>query len=85
MPQTAPKGLYKLICLVEYNWNMWENHSNMLQPLTILIYSKVKSKCTDIEQKMFEKVECIVAYNNILSYPDFNKKYIYSCMLDISK
>ena len=32
-------------------------------------------KCTDVEQKWFDKIKSIVAQDTLLAYPHFNKRF----------
>ena len=45
----------------------------MLEPLTKLLYSKVKFKWTETEEKRFKEIQPILAHNILLAYTDFNK------------
>ena len=52
---------------------MWYKLSHILHPLTVITLPKVKFKCTDVEQKAFDKIKCTVARDTLLAYPDLNK------------
>ena len=54
---------------------MLPRNSHTLQPLTRLMYAKVKFKWKDVKQKSFGEVNRIVVCNNLLYYPDFNIKF----------
>ena len=49
--------------------------SHTLEPLTNLTSNKVNFKWKDVKQKAFEEIKHIVARNNLLAYPDFNKRF----------
>ena len=48
--------------------DMWSKRSHLLQTLTVLTPTKVKFKCTDMEQKVFNEIKRIVASDNLLLY-----------------
>ena len=52
---------------------MWERNPHLLHNLKALTSPKVKFKCTDMEQKEFDKIERTVAHDTLLAYPYFNK------------
>ena len=54
---------------------MWAKRSHLLQPLTELTPNMVKFKWTFVEQKAFDEIKQIVTYDNLLIYPDFNKRF----------
>ena len=54
---------------------MWETLSRTLAPLSTLTPSKVKFKWNQFELRVFEKIKRIVARNNLLAYPNFNKSF----------
>ena len=54
---------------------MLERRSHLLQPLTVLTSTTVMFKCTDVEQKAFDKLKRIVARDTLLIYPDFNERF----------
>ena len=43
----------------------------MLDPLTKIMYIKVKCKCDKIAQDVFDEIKWVVARNTLLTYPDF--------------
>ena len=49
--------------------------SYKLEPLIYLTTSKIKLKLTEGEQKQLKEVKMIVAYNNLIDYLDFNKRF----------
>ena len=56
-PPTTKNVFRKFIGLVNYYRDIWESQSNMLQPLTNLISSKVKLTWADIEYKAFNEIK----------------------------
>ena len=65
----------KFICLVNHHRGMWETLSRTLAPLFTLTPSKVKFKWNQFELRVFEEIKRIVARNNLLAYPNFNKSF----------
>ena len=61
-----------LIGIVNYYKGVWARQSHLLHPLTALTSNKAKLKWTEVEQKAFEYIECAVAQDTLLAYPDFN-------------
>ena len=47
----------------------------MLAPLTKLASIKRNFKWKQVEQDAFNKINRIVAHNNLLTYPDFNETF----------
>ena len=70
--------------LVQYYRDMCVRLSHTLELLTNFMYSTVHFKWTDFKQKMFEKINQIAAYKNLLSYKNFNKKLKYVPIIDTS-
>ena len=64
---------FKFIGLLHYYPGVWSIWSHILEPLTELTSNKVKSKWTEIKQKVSKEIKLIVAHNNLSAYPDFNK------------
>ena len=62
-----------LIVLVNYYRDMRETRSHLLHPLTKLTPNEVKFKCTYVEQKAFDEINCMVACDTLLIYLDVNK------------
>ena len=54
---------------------MWARQSHLLHPLTLLKPPKVKFKWTDVEQKSFDDIKRTVYHENLLEYPDFDKRF----------
>ena len=54
---------------------MWTKQSHILYPLTTLASHKVKFKCTDVEQKVFDDIKRAVSQDTLLAYPDFNGRF----------
>ena len=74
-PSNTQKGVLEFIGLLNYYPDMGVWCSHMLEPLTNLTYNKVKFKCRYVEQNLFGDISQIVAYNALLDYPDFNKRF----------
>ena len=62
---------------------MWSKRPHLLQPLTELTSKKVRFKWTVVEQKLFDEIKRIVAYDTLLLYQDFNK--IFDIHMDASE
>ena len=52
---------------------MWSKRSHLLHPLTALTSNKVNFKWTEVEQRVFYEIICIVVRDTSLVYLDFNK------------
>ena len=50
MPPASGKGFSDFIGVVKYYYNMWAGQLHNLDPLTNLLFSKVKFKWTDVKQ-----------------------------------
>ena len=72
-PPNYQKEVHQFIGVVNYYRNMWSRRSHMLAPLTNIKSSKVKCKCTKMEQDYFDGIKRIVARDDLLSYPYFNE------------
>ena len=77
MPPNNKHEVIQFIVLVNYYRYMWDIRSHLLCPLTTLTSDNVTFKWTDVEQKAFEEIKCIVSRDTLLSYLYINKK-IYS-------
>ena len=56
----------------------------MLATLTKITFIKVKYKWTKIEQDSFEEIKWIVARDNLIDFPGFNKRFeIYTDSSDL--
>ena len=74
-PPTSRKQLWQFIGVVNCYRAMCPRKSHTLAPLTIMSPNKRKFKRTKIEQDVFDKIKQIVTHDNLLTYPDFNKKF----------
>ena len=74
-PPNTQKQVRAFIVLVKYYGDMWHIQSHLLHPLTAFTSNKVKFKWKDVEQKLFDEIKHTVACNNLLIYPDFNKRF----------
>ena len=54
---------------------MWPIRSHALAPLTRITSNESKCKWTEFEQDDFDKIKRTVASDNLLTYPDFNKRF----------
>ena len=54
---------------------MWSRQSHTLGPLTKLTYINRKFKWTKVEQDAFDVINCIMALDTLLTYPDFNEAF----------
>ena len=74
-PKTK-RELRRFIGIVNYYRDMWIRRSDILAPLSKLTSKTVKWQWTEVEQKAFETIKCIIARETLLVYPDFNKPFI---------
>ena len=72
-PPNNTKEVSTFIGIVKYYRDMWSKWSHLLYSLTALTSHKVKFKCTDVEQKLFDDIKCAVYKEELLAYPDSNK------------
>ena len=75
---TLPKNIrqvHALVGLVNYYRDIWARPSNLLQPLTALMSTKVTFKQTDVEQQAFDKIKQIVARDTVLIYLYLNERF----------
>ena len=75
---TLPKNtreVHAFLGLLNYYRDMWAIRSHLLNPLTSLKSPKVKFKWNDVEQKSFDDIKCTFYHENLLAYPDFNKRF----------
>ena len=83
-PPTRQKQVRGFIGLLNYYRDVWDRRSHLIHPLTSLTSNKVKLKCTDVEQKVFDYIKCSVAQDTLLAYPYFNRRLIYILIPDIT-
>ena len=74
-PSTSRKEVQKLIGVINYYRDMWPRRSHTLAPLTRLAYIKRKFKWTQVAQDAFDKIKHILAFDTLLTYPDFNENF----------
>ena len=74
-PPKNNKEVPAFLCLVKYYRDMWAIWSHLLHPLTELTSPKESFKWTDVEQMAFDDIKRTVAYDTLLEYPDFNKRF----------
>ena len=61
--------------VINYYRYIWPRQSHTLSPLSRLTFIKRKFKWTQVKQDDFDEIKCIVARDNLLSYPDFNETF----------
>ncbi len=61
--------------MVNYYYDMWIRCSDVLTLLTHLMSKDAKWQWTEIEQKAFNQMKCIISREVLLAYPDFNKPF----------
>jgi hypothetical protein len=74
--------------MVQFYWDMWQNCSEMLAPLTDLVGECGETKTTkknktkkkhwrweSIHQQAFDNVKATIAKKVVLAYPDFTKPF----------
>ena len=74
-PKTT-KQVRKFVGMINYYRDMWAKRSETLAPLSKLCSKKTKFKWTEVEQQAFNEMKRIIAKEVLLTYPDFNKKFI---------
>ena len=67
---TTQKGINKFIGLVNYYCDIWARLTHTIEPLTNLIYNKVRFKWNEVKQKVFKEIMQITKRDNLLAYPD---------------
>ena len=72
---TTKKKVWTFIGLVNYYCDKWEENLPMLKPLTKLMCCNIKFKWIGVENKAFDKIQYIVAYNNVLYYQYVNRQF----------
>jgi hypothetical protein len=55
---------------------MWIRRSDVLAPLSRLTSKTTAWHWTDVEQKAFDTMKCIISRETLLAYPNFNKPFI---------
>eukprot|EP00957_Ditylum_brightwellii_P167812 12774302-Ditylum_brightwellii.AAC.1 len=71
-PPTTKKQLHSFIGMINYYCKMWQDDSEVLVPLAVLISKATPWKWTPVEQKAFEWAKKIFIHEMLLAYPDFN-------------
>jgi hypothetical protein len=82
------KELRHFLGMVQYFWDMWARHSEMLAPLTDLVVECRETKTTKmnktkknpwrwdpIHQQAFDNIKAAIAKETGLAYPDFLKPF----------
>ena len=75
-PPKTRKQLRRFIGLINYYKDMWHKRSETLAPLTALTSKTVKWRWTEVEQKAFDAMKKILGKEVLLSYPNFNKRFV---------
>ncbi len=87
-PPNNVKELRHFLGMVQYYWDMWARHSEMLAPLTDLVgecgemkttrMNKTKTKPWQWDlnhQQAFDNIKAAIAKETVLAYPDFLKPF----------
>ncbi len=87
-PPNNVKELRHFLGMVQYYWDMWARHSEMLAPLTDLVGECRETKTTRmnktkkkpwrwdlIHQQAFDNVKAAIAKETVLAYPDSLKPF----------
>jgi hypothetical protein len=87
-PPNNVKELRHFLGMVQYYWDMWARHSEILAPLTDLVRECRETKTTrmnktkkkpwqwdPIHQQAFDNVKAAIAKETVLAYPDFLKPF----------
>jgi hypothetical protein len=93
-PPNNVKKLPQFLGMVQYYWDGWQKHSEMLVPLTDLVgecgetnttkKNKTKKKpwwCESIHQQALDNLKATIAKEVVLAYPDFTKPFEISSSL----
>ena len=73
---TTRRELRRFIGIVNYYRDMWIRRSDVLAPSSSLTSKTTPWHWTDVEQKAFDTMKCIISRETLLAYPDFNKPFI---------
>eukprot|EP00957_Ditylum_brightwellii_P207599 15353688-Ditylum_brightwellii.AAC.1 len=72
-PPTNLKQVRKVLDILQYYPDIWQQRSHILAPLTNLVgKGKKKFKCKRIHQESFKTMKRIVSKDVLLAYLDFN-------------
>ncbi len=87
-PPNNVKELRHFLGIVQYLWDMWKRHSEMLVPLTDLVGECGETKTTrmnktkkkpwrwnPIHQRAFDNIKAAITKETVLAYPDFLKPF----------
>ena len=74
VPKTCKK-LCQFIGIINFYYDMWKNHSEILAPLTVLTSKNFKYDCKDEHQRCFEAIKHVIGREVLLGYPDFNAPF----------
>ena len=74
-PPKKTKEVRVFVVIVNCYRYMWSKRSHLLHTLTSLMSQKVKFKLTDVENKLFDDIKCVVSQDKLLLYLYFNKRF----------
>ena len=63
------------IGMINYYRDMWKKSSELLAPLTSVIFNECKWDRTDKHKKAFEAIKNVISRETLLSYLDFNQPF----------
>eukprot|EP00957_Ditylum_brightwellii_P092641 7054297-Ditylum_brightwellii.AAC.1 len=69
---TTRKQLCSFIGMINYYCNMWQDHSKVLAPLTVLMSKTTPWAWMSVKQKAYDQAKKIVNQETLLAYLDFN-------------
>jgi hypothetical protein len=61
--------------MINYNRDMWQKRSHMLDPLTGLVSPLVNYKWGEEQQTSFDEIKQKVSQGTLLAFPDFEKEF----------
>ena len=74
VPKTREK-LRQFIGMISFYCDMWQNHSELLAPLTALTSKNFKYDWKDVHQKCFDAIKHVIRREILLAYQDFNAPF----------
>ncbi len=87
-PPTGVKQLRHFLGMVQYYHDLWARRSNILAPLTSLVWECGQAKTTrakgtkkvpwhwdEVHQRAFNQVKATNAKDVVLAYPDYSKVF----------
>ena len=89
LPPTNVKQLRRVLGIIQFYQDIWEQRTDLLAPLTNLVGECGTTKSTkkketkkapwywdNIHQESFEAIKTVIARDIILAYPGFFKKFV---------